>query len=145
MARFLDVNVWLPLVWEGHVASSAARDWLAGEQEDLVLCRVTQLALLRHLTNPAIMGKEVLTTSEASQLLRHVRSQDAVLFAVEPAGLDRLFPPTAESPAPHRNPWTDAYLAAFAISGKHELVTFDRGFARFEVQGLRWRLLELEP
>jgi predicted nucleic acid-binding protein len=37
----------------------------------------------------------------------------------------------------------DAYLAAFAISGNHELVTFDRGFGRYEAHGLRWHLLEV--
>ena len=142
MARFLDINVWLPLLWEGHVAAPAARAWVAGEEEDMVLCRVTQLALLRHLTNPGIMGDEVLTNTGASRLLHHLRAQDAVIFASEPPGLDALFPATGESPEPHRNWWTDAYLAAFAISGNHELVTFDRGFGRYESRGLRWHLLE---
>ena len=143
MARFLDVNVWLPLLWEGHVAAPVARAWLAGEEEDLVLSRVTQLALLRHLTNPVIMGNEVLTNTGASRLLHALRAQDTVLFAPDPPGLDALFPAAGEAPEPHRNWWTDAYLAAFAISGNHELVTFDRGIGRYETQGLRWRLLEV--
>lgn len=29
------------------------------------------------------------------------------------------------------NVWTDAYLAAFSLAGNYELVTFDKGFARF--------------
>ena len=54
-----------------------------------------------------------------------------------------LVPAAGEAPEPHRNWWTDAYLAAFAISGNHELVTFDRGFGRYEADGLRWHLLEV--
>ena len=98
---------------------------------------------LRHLTNPSIMGDEILTNTGASRLLHHLRIQDAVLFASEPLGLDALFPAAGESPEPHRHWWTDAYLAAFAISGNHELVTFDRGFGRYEAHGLRWRLLQV--
>ena len=52
MPLFLDANVWLPLVWDGHAASESAHRWASRQTADFVLCRVTQLALLRHLTNP---------------------------------------------------------------------------------------------
>ncbi len=84
MARFLDADVWLPLLWEGHVAAAAARAWVAGGEEDLVLCRLTLLAVLRHLTNPAIMGGDVLTNDEAARVLDHLRAQDGILFAPGP-------------------------------------------------------------
>ncbi|MCH7224888.1 TA system VapC family ribonuclease toxin [Haloferula sp. A504] len=143
MARFLDVNVWLPLVWDGHIAAAAARAWVAGGEEDLVLCRVTQLALLRHLTNPVILGADVLSNREAASLVVHLQRQEGILFEAEPTGLGDLFPAAGESPEPHGLWWTDAYLAAFAIAAKHELATFDRGFGRYETHGLRWSLLEV--
>lgn len=122
---------------EGLLRRARARAALAGTKMKDVVNE------LRHLTNPSIMGDEILTNTGASRLLHHLRIQDAVLFASEPLGLDALFPAAGESPEPHRNWWADAYLAAFAISGNHELVTFDRGFGRYEAHGLRWRLLQV--
>ena len=143
MPQFLDVNVWLPLVWDGHVASEAARRWVASVDDDLVLCRVTQLSLLRHLTNPSIMGDEALTNAEASLLLQSLNARAGVIFPQEPAGLPALFPLLGESDSSTRNRWTDAYLAAFAIAGNHKLITFDQGFARYEIHGLQWELLSV--
>ncbi len=143
MPLFLDANVWLPMVWEGHVASETVHRWAADRSDDLVLCRVMQLALLRHLTNPVIMGDEVRTNEQASQILVVLRSQNEILFHGDSSAADTLFPALGASPGSHCNRWTDAYLAAFAITGNYDLVTFDRGFARYEPQGLRWRLLEV--
>jgi len=123
----------------------AARDWVAAGEEDLVLCRVTQLALLRHLTNPVILGGDVLTNREAACLVEHLQAQEGILFEPEPTGLEALFPAAGESPEPHCGWWTDAYLAAFAIAANHELATFDRGFGRYEAHGLRWSLLSTKP
>lgn len=141
MPKFLDVNVWLPLVWNGHVASQSAHQWASTSNEDLVMCRVTELALLRHLTNPNIMGNDVLTNSAAARVTRALRSQQGIQLAPDPAGMDTIFPSMGATTKADRNRWTDAYLAAFAIAGGHQLITFDRGFAAYEKQGLRWQLL----
>lgn len=143
MPKFLDVNVWLPLVWNGHVATRTAQAWASGTTEDLVMCRVTELALLRHLTNPAIMGNDVLTNVAAARLVRALQSQDAVLLAADPPGIEIVFPSMGETTRADRNCWTDAYLAAFAIVGHFELVTFDRDFKKYESRGLRWQLLSV--
>jgi len=143
MPKFLDVNVWLPLVWNGHVATRAAHAWASATTEDLVMCRVTELALLRHLTNPAIMGNDVLTNVAAARLVRALQSQDAVLRAADPPGIESVFPSVGETSRADRNRWTDAYLAAFAIAGSFELVTFDRDFKSYESCGLRWKLLKV--
>ncbi len=141
MPQFLDVNVWLPLVWDGHLASGAARQWAASNQEDLIFCRVTQLALLRHLTNPSIMGGEALANADAVVLLHCLQSQPGIVFTQDPAGIRPLFPWLGEGETSSPNRWTDAYLAAFAIAGNHQLISFDRGFARYESHGLKWQLL----
>ena len=47
----VDVNVWLPLVYDGHLHHLAAVSWF--DQEDgksAAFCRITQLGLLRLLT-----------------------------------------------------------------------------------------------
>ena len=40
------------------------------------------------------------------------------------------------------NVWTDAWLAALAISLDYEMTTFDRGFKSF--RGLKLRLLQID-
>jgi len=58
--NFLDTNVWLALVWERHSHAELARDWFSRcDDEQLLFCRFTQLALLRLLTTKAVMGKDV--------------------------------------------------------------------------------------
>ena len=52
----VDVGVWLAAVWGRHVHYPVASDWFNRQADDLVFCRVTQMGLLRLLSNPAIMG-----------------------------------------------------------------------------------------
>lgn len=57
-----------------------------------------------------------------------------VNYTGEPASIEvewrRLTHGSRRSP----NVWTDAYLAAFAIAGGFEIVTFDRGFEQFNLE-----------
>ena len=41
-----------------HVHHRIAAPWLDQQTDDLLLCRVTQMSLLRLLSNPAIMGDD---------------------------------------------------------------------------------------
>jgi toxin-antitoxin system PIN domain toxin len=143
MPLFLDAKVWLPLVWEGHAASASTRQWAESQSDDFVMCRITQLALLRHLTNPAILGSDRLTNADAGQVIEATLADPAVEFRAEPGGIELVFPRLGEANIPSRNRWTDAYLAAFAITANFELITYDRGFTQFESEGLRWTLLQL--
>lgn len=127
----VDANVWLALSVPAHVHYAAAWAWLGTAPGSLGLCRVTQLALLRHLTNRTIMQTGVLTVEEAWDGLDSLRGRAGVIWLEEPSGVERLWRAqmTANTPAP--GAWTDAYLAAFAIAHNVRLVSFDRGFARF--------------
>ncbi len=145
MQKFLDVNVWLPLVWQSHSANAMAKDWASKVKQDFVICRVVQMALLRHLTNPAIMGSEVLTNNSAAKLVQAIVKSDHCHFAAEPKQLEMFFPKLGESPKPHRNLWTDAYLASFAMAGGYEFVTFDKDFKKFKKAGLQLELLNFSP
>ncbi|MBT5927037.1 MAG: PIN domain-containing protein [Verrucomicrobia bacterium] len=144
MQKFLDVNVWLPILWPKHTASQTAQEWLSREKEMLVICRVVQLALLRHLTNSAILGEDVLSNANASKLLQDILNAGNCQFAEEPLELTSMFPKAGESTNSRRNVWTDAYLAAFAITGNYELVTFDRDFSRYRKMGLQMQLLKTQ-
>src|ERR1035437_4282472 len=53
-----DVNIWIALAAEGHVHHVPARDWFAAQPDGSVaFCRITQMGLLRLLTNSSVMGR----------------------------------------------------------------------------------------
>jgi predicted nucleic acid-binding protein len=95
------------------------------------------------LTNPVILGNDVLTNTDAARLVEATLESDAVAFRGDPGGMESLFPKLGEADAPRCNRWTDAYLAAFAIAANLQFVSYDKGFKRFEPNGLRWTLLKI--
>ena len=105
------------------------------------LCRVTSLALLRHLTNPLIMQSAVLTSKRAWEEFERWLAVPEVVFLNEPDGFHRLLGSVAASQTLGQSAWTDAYLAAFCICGNYRLVSFDGGLARSK--GVQ--LLHLRP
>ncbi|MEK7754852.1 MAG: TA system VapC family ribonuclease toxin [Acidobacteriota bacterium] len=125
-----DVNVWLALASRRHAHTSRAARWMDSLSGTACFCRVTQAALLRLLTNPAVMGAEVLDASRAWSVYDQIRSDSRVEFVREPVGLEsewrRL---TGGGPASPAN-WTGSYLLAFALAGHLQLVTFDSALAR---------------
>jgi len=127
-----DVNVWLALAVQEHPHHAVARSyWQRDGAPRLWFNRVTMLALVRLLCQPKVMGDAALDVPRAFEVYRRFAELPEVGLLHEPdaceAGLQRF---TAAPPLPARL-WTDAYLAAFAISAGLRLVTFDRDFDRF--------------
>jgi predicted nucleic acid-binding protein len=60
-----DVNVWLALCSDRHEHHGKATDWLEAVRTPVYFCRVTQMALLRLLTNPKVMETDILTPQNA--------------------------------------------------------------------------------
>ena len=138
----LDANVWLALAAEAHAHHSRAKAYWENEAAPVnAFCRVTQLAFLRHLTNKAIMGDQMLSPSAAWEKLQKFLALPEVRGLAEPAGLDERLGDFCNLGRTSPNLWTDAYLAAFAKCAGLRLVTFDHGFSRF--RGLE--LLILKP
>ena len=128
-----DANVWLALFLAKHAAHGAARRWLAERRgAPLFFCRVTQMAFLRHLTTAAIMGPNVLTQAAAWREYERLLARDEVGFLPEPNGLEIRWRDYTQQRLPAAKLWTDAYLAAFAQGHGLQLVTFDRGFGKFQ-------------
>ncbi len=128
-----DANVWLALFLVKHAAHGPARRWLDEHPGmPLVFCRVTQMAFLRHLTTAAIMGPNVLTQSAAWREYERLLARDEVVFLAEPNGLEIRWRDYTQQRTPASRLWTDAYLAAFAQGHGLQVVTFDRGFTRYE-------------
>lgn len=138
----LDANVWLALAVEGHVHHAAARAWFEAPARldgSCAFCRVTQLALLRHLTNARIMGAAVQTQAQAWACYEAFAADPRVIFLEEPGSIAAVFKALTQAAFPGHERWTDAYLAAFALAAKAEIVTFDTGFRGTD--GLTVRLL----
>lgn len=128
----LDANVWLALAAEAHTHHERAKAyWQKEAAPAAAFCRVTELAFLRHLTNKAIMGEQVLTPAAAWKKRTEFLALPEVQRLAEPAGLDAQLAKFCDWGRTSPNLWTDAYLAAFAKCAGLRLVTFDRGFARF--------------
>jgi uncharacterized protein len=132
-----DVNVWLALALSRHNHHEAARDWLAtlDQPDSVLLCRSTQQALLRLLTNPTVLGaygNKPLTNREAWAVSETLVTDDRIgLLTLEPPGLDVHWRDFALRDTASPKLWMDAYLAAFALASGMRLVTMDAGFRQF--------------
>ena len=63
--NLVDANIWLALAVDAHRHHAPALSWFAVQGDgSCAFCRLTQLALLRHLTNGKIMGPANVQTQE---------------------------------------------------------------------------------
>jgi uncharacterized protein len=121
-----EVGVWLAAVWGRHVRHPVAADWWDRETDDIVFCRVTQMGLLRLLSNHAIMGDDAIDRSLAWRTYDQLRADERVLWADEPAELNAVWRATSARDGKSHKLWTDDYLAAFAQASNATLTTLDR-------------------
>jgi uncharacterized protein len=126
MTTLVDVGVWLAAIWGRHVHYPVASEWFNRQPGDLLFCRVTQMSLLRLLSNPAIMKDDAVDRSQAWRLFDQLWSDERVLWADEPDGLDAVWRVVSARHDKSHKLWTDDYLAAFAQAGGLTLVTLDR-------------------
>jgi uncharacterized protein len=132
-----DVNVWLALASNRHVHNQAAALWFTGIGEgQAVFCRITQMALLRLLTNSRAMGIDAIKPLEAWSVYETLMRDPRVHFSVEPPGLERAWVELTRRPQVAQSRWTDTYLQAFARVRELSVVTFDKGFRQFAKEAL---------
>jgi toxin-antitoxin system PIN domain toxin len=132
MRSFLvDVNVWLALCSDRHIHYAEAHRWFADvPPAGAQFCRFTQLALLRLLTNPRVMGSDTVSQAEAWRVYDRLSADARVSFVSEPVDVERFFRNLTRSSHPETHQWSDAYLAALAIARDMTVVSFDQGFQR---------------
>jgi uncharacterized protein len=144
-ASLVDTNVWLAASFLRHPHNSpAALAITAAGTEPLFFCRVVQTSFLRLLTTPALLRQydaAGFTNRDALDVLRAFLARPQVREMDEPPGTVALWHRLAVRDTASPKVWMDAYLAAFAISGRLEFVTLDRDFQTYEAHGLRLRLL----
>jgi uncharacterized protein len=132
-----DVNVWLALALSKHVHHRAVRRWFDGIDQPgaLVFCRATQQALLRLLTNPAVLapyGNPPLSNAAAWRIYEAFAADDRVTSRTdEPAHVEVHWKRFALRDSASPKLWMDAYLAAFAVAAGLRLVTTDAAFRQF--------------
>ena len=112
--KLLDVNVWLAAAWARHSHHGVAKTWLDQEDDELAFCRVTQMALLRLITNPALVGRDVLSRRQGWELVEQLMTDARVRFLPEPDALVPLWVTFSKRDDQDHLLWTDDYLAAFA-------------------------------
>lgn len=128
-----DINVWLALAFPAHVHHLPAQAWFGAVPADRPchFCRLSQLGFLRLANNPKVFPAAAVAQDQAWKLYDLLLVNPRVGFAVEPAGLETIWRSFTQSSQFAPNAWADAYLAAFAIAGGYELVTFDKAFTRY--------------
>lgn len=131
-----DSNVWIALALSKHEFHAAAQAWLAGQgAEGALFCRATQNSFLRLLTTAAVCAPyaiPALSNTAAWSLYERFLADKRIAFAEEPPGLESHWKKLAATNKASPKRWMDAYLAAFAIAGKHQLVTTDKAFRQFK-------------
>jgi len=131
---FPDVNVWLALSVSSHIHTAAAWEWLqlVSVDDRLVFSRITQLGLLRLLTNEAVMGSQALSLGKAWQTYDVWLSDPRVEFHPESRNLDASFRQVTEPFAGMKAPKIvgDCFLLASAKESEATLVTFDKALSR---------------
>ena len=132
MINLPDVNIWIALAAEGHIHHVPARDWFAAQPvASVAFCRITQMGLLRLLTNSNVMGRAPRTIVQAWETFAQLRADRRLVFATEPDRVESAWRQLMTQAGVGPSSWTDAYLAAFAEAHSYSLVTFDTGFVSF--------------
>jgi toxin-antitoxin system PIN domain toxin len=134
-----DTNFWLALTLSRHTFHAAARNFYAQQPPAMsfLFCRSTQQSFLRLLTTEAMIrpyGIPPMTNAAAWEVYAGLFTDRRVAWVPEPQAdsLEARWKEFALRDSTSRKVWMDAYLAAFAVAGGHELVTTDAAFAQFE-------------
>jgi toxin-antitoxin system PIN domain toxin len=130
-----DVNVWLALGFRSHQHHDQAVAWYERVDEDasILFCRMTQQGFLRLATHPGATGNAV-PLPAAWGLYDRYFEDDRIGFAHEHAAIEAYWRNLTRAGRFSPKVWNDAYLAAFALAGGYEIVTFDRGFEQFRLE-----------
>ena len=128
----LDVNVWIALAFDTHVHHAVANVWFEGVPSGLFFfCRMTQQGFLRLATDSRVLQAEAVPLSKAWQMYDKILRDRRVSYSGEPAGVESIWRSFTQGETFTPKVWNDAFLAAFARSAGYELITLDKGFARY--------------
>lgn len=141
-----DTSIWIALAFGNHPHHRQAKAAfeVADNLTPAVFCRATQQSFLRQLSSPTLQAayrSKPISNAATWAKWEELIDLPQVIFATEPDGLPDLWRQFAARDTTSPKVWMDAYLAAFAITGRLEFVTLDRDFQAYEPHGLNLRLL----
>jgi hypothetical protein len=144
MSEYLpDVNVLLALLWPRHVHHSAAQTWFAAfGHRGWATNTITQLGVVRLLTNPAIAQGAVSGATALATLAEATRHVNHRYWPLDRPVPELLGARSADLPK-YRH-WTDLLLLQEAAARGGTLVTFDRGIETLPAEGAAGHLLVLK-
>ncbi len=129
----LDVNVLVALFDPDHIHHDAAHDWFAEHRVDgWATCPLTELALVRTLSNPASWPDAERTADVIERFRRFRASGDHQFWRDTLELTDTLF--NLSFVKGHRQ-ITDVYLLGLAVKRGGRLATFDRTIPSRAVTG----------
>ena len=124
--NLLDVNVLLALLWPRHEKHAAAHEWFRKSGHRAWATNpLTQLGVLRLLTNPAV-GQGAVGALTALEVLGETTQHPGHEFWPLDGPISVLLYNLAGRLRGHRQ-WTDAVLLGQAVARDGVLVTFDVG------------------
>ena len=85
------------------------------------------MGLLRLLTNKRLMGKDLISQSDAWSLMEQLLGDPRLRYVDEPPGLTAAWKGISRGTRSSTNLWTTTYLLAFAETLDLKVVTFDKG------------------
>jgi uncharacterized protein len=131
MSRYLlDVNVLLAMVWPRHECHAAAHAWFSKSgHKAWATNSITQLGVLRLLTNPAVTHGVVSPRTAWEVLHETTRHTGHEFWPMEGEPAISLKPLAGKLHGYQQ--WTDAALLIHAVERGGTLVTFDTGIAAF--------------
>jgi predicted nucleic acid-binding protein len=83
-----DVNVRIAVAADRHEHHATARQWFDSVSVPVCFCRITQMAFLRLLTNPQVMGEDILRPVEAIGVYRQLLTDERIRYAPEPPSIE---------------------------------------------------------
>ena len=128
----LDVNAWLALSSTEHVHHRRARQYWMEEACPMVAFNShTMLGLVRVSSTAPLFGGKPLSPENAWEIYLEWLQDPAVTHLSEQTNCRTYVNELVRQGVVTAGTWSDAYLAAFAMSRQMRLVSFDRDFFRY--------------
>lgn len=136
----LDLNILTALLWPAHEHHEAAHRWFgARRNRHWATCAITELGLIRLITNPSF-SRDALSPADALVLLASNLAHEHHDFWIEDLSVTEALDAVPRKLQGHKQV-TDAYLLALANHHNGALATFDRAM---ETLAAGWAISALE-
>lgn len=135
-----DVNLWIYALNHGDERNSQARQWLENvlsSGETVLMPWQNIVAFIRVISLPHQRPNPKLLESIVAEFFNLLNLENVIILESHKSSLTSFKHVILNTDA-YGNLAPDAYLATLAIENSATLATNDKGFVRFESEGLKW-------